>query len=302
MTIEYGSMAHIMYILIALLLVFLLYFLFRGKSEKMQKTVVVILMVLNILQHLFKAYIYPQYAGAGFSSLNSAYNMCALLILISPIAYFSKSETLRDFVFPVGSVAGIIAVLVPYWHIGESAFTWDVYRFFICHALLFASSLLPLLFGHHKPSWRSFWKIGLIFFAAIAFILINDIVFITMGKYHGAPEGAELYEVLLMANPCWSIAPPDAFPFVFDIVKIFSPPIFTGDNPNGMIVPVMWYFIPLYIGITLLAFIVLGVMDKENFVPEMKSLFAKLSSLFGKKSENGGKSETEEADKEEILS
>ena len=291
LTINYFSLAHIMYIALALGFVLLLWFLLRKKDVKIQRATVLVLMLLNVIQHLFKMNIYPQYGG-GFSALCTAYNMCATLILISPIAYFSKSAILRDFVFYVGSAAGIVAILVPYWHIGMSAFTWDVYRFFICHALLFASSLLPLLFRHHKPSWRCFWRIGLCFFAAICLIIVNDIVFIALGIYQ--PFTFEkLYEGLVSANPCWSFGPPEAFSFLKDMAKIFSPDVFVGANPSGHIVPILWYFIPVYLGITLLAFPVCTLVDKKNFLSDMQKLKAQLKSLKTKLSKK--KQETEKS-------
>ncbi len=280
MILNYFSPAHLIYISAATLFVAGLLLLIRKRSERIQKILVFALMLLNVLQHLFKMQIYPQYEP-GFNALSSAYNMCAVLILISPIAYLSKSKTLKDFAFYMGSAAGAVALLIPYWNVGSPAFTWDIYRFFICHTLLLASSILPLLLGHHKPSWKCFPKIGMCFFEYIALIILNDIVFICMGLYPDL-SSENLYESLLIANPAWSFAPPAAFPFVVDIAKALSPDIFVGANPAGIYVPVLWYFIPVYLGITLLAFPVCALVDRQNFVSDMRSYKTKLNCLFKK--------------------
>ena len=49
----------------------------------------------------------------------------------------------------MGSVAGIAAIALPVWYIGMdvSELGWDYARFYICHALLFITSVLPLLLG-----------------------------------------------------------------------------------------------------------------------------------------------------------
>ncbi len=278
MTINYFSLAHLIYIAIAIGFALGLYFLLRNRSRRAQRILVISLMALNVIQHLFKSYIYPQYEGLGFNSLNSAYNMCALLILASPIAYLSRSERFKDFIFYTGSAAGMVAVLVPYWHIGEYMFTWDVIRFFICHALLFASSVLTLLFGHHKPSWRSSYRIAVGFFVSIAVIIINDIFFLYMGLYPG--ESAEnLFESLSHINPVWSFGPPEQFAFVEGIAKFFSPDIFVGENAAGLYVPILWYFIPIFLAISILSLPITALFDKERFLSDMKEYKEKF--LFG---------------------
>jgi hypothetical protein len=212
--------------------------------------------------------------------------MCALLILASPIAYLSRSERLKDFIFYTGAAAGMVAVLVPYWHIGEYMFTWDVIRFFICHALLFASSVLVLLFGHHKPSWRSSYRIAFGFFISVALIIINDIFFLYMGLYPG--ESAEnLFESLGHINPVWSFGPPEQFAFVGEIARLFSPDVFVGENKAGLLVPILWYFIPIFLAISILSLPITAFFDKERFLCDVKKYkekflfcFAKIKALF----------------------
>ena len=281
MLIDYFSLAHVIYILIALGFAAALYFILRKCSVGVQRAIILSLMLLNVIQHLFKSYIYPQYEGLGFNALNSAYNMCALLILASPIAYLSRSERVRDFVFYTGSAAGIVAILVPYWNIGDEMLSADVVRFFICHLLLFASSILTLLLGHHKPSWRSSYRIAAGFFISLVVIIFNDIVFLYMGLYPGV-EVENLFESLRAINPVWSFEPPEAFPFVADIAKFFSPDVFVGENREGLFVPVLWYFIPIFLLISLLSLPITALIDKENFLNDFKNVKSRVKNIVGK--------------------
>lgn len=277
MLINYGSPAHIMYILIALGFAFLLYWIFRKKSEKSQKILIYVLMAINIAQHLFKSLIYPQHFGEGFNALNTAYNTCALLILISPLAMLLKCKYIRDYVFYIGSAAGMVALCVPYWHIGMSAFSWDVYRFFLCHALLLASSVLPLLFGFHRASYKRAPLFPLYFFGGVLLIILNDIICIKLGIYIGA-EKLTLIDALYFANPTWSFGPPEAFAGLLLPICEALTPRFMLYTQSGRCVPVLWYFIPLYILITLLAFALLASLDAKSFKTDLESLKKKIKN------------------------
>lgn len=80
----YGSPFYIASLAALPILAGLIYAVLRRRGKKTQRTVVLILMILNTAQHFLKPLIYPQYWGTGFSSIVSAYNMCAVLIIFSP--------------------------------------------------------------------------------------------------------------------------------------------------------------------------------------------------------------------------
>lgn len=275
MKIYYGSAAYFMYIAAALFICAALYIILRGKSQKIQEYVILGIMLINVLQHLFKSLIYPQHTGLGFSALSTAYNICATLILISPLALLLNLKILKDFVFYVGSVAGIIATVIPYWNIGKDALHPEVMRSFICHTLLFVSSLLPLLLGLHKPSYRCFYKIGFCFLAVLCIIILNDAVCILIGIYPGV-EGMTLAEALYVANPVWVFGPPEDFSWVMSIAKVFSPDAWVGVNDGGRLIPVLWYAVPLYLGITVVSLPVCALVDRKNFVSNFKKYTQKI--------------------------
>lgn len=243
----FGSPFYIGSLIFLLMLAGLTWSLLRRREKKTQRNIVLILMILNTAQHFLKPLIYPQYWGSGFSSIVSAYNMCAVLIISSPFVLLWGGKFAKNFVFFVGSVAGIAAIAVPFWYIGMdvSELGWDYARFYICHALLFITSLMPLVLKLHRPKWHEFWQVGLGFFLALGVILLNDVIFIRLGLYPGT-DAADIYGSLLKMNPCGVMAPPAGLPWVADIVKVFTPDIFWG-------IPFLWYAIPLYLGISLLA-------------------------------------------------
>ena len=282
-TMNYGSPFYLLMISLMLSAAVGLFFLLRRKSERAKKAVVLSLMLVNLFQHLFKWAIYPMYEGMGFNVLSTAYNMCATLIILSPIAFLSKSAFLKNFVYPVGTAAGLVAVAVPYWYIGMSVseLGWEYARFYVCHALLFVASLLPLLLGLHKPWLKAVFQPGAAFLLALVLILINDIIFITLGLF-GGYEHHDLYTSLLKINPCFSMGPPEEFSWLADLSAFFTPSVFLGENSTGLYTPILWYAIPIYIGITLVAVALFFGMDSKNLRIAISSLKVKLTALKSK--------------------
>ena len=274
MIIKYGSLAHVLSVLLALALCAALFFLLRGKSRKIQVGVIYSIMALNIFQHLFKSIIYPQYSGLGFTSFSTAYNMCATLILISPLAMFLNFKPLKNFVFYIGSVAGAVVLFVPYWSIGRPVADPEFLRSFICHTMLFISSILPLLLGLHRPSYKCAFSLGAGFLAVILVIIINDALCIILGIYPGV-EGMTVADALYRISPVWSFGAPEEFSWVLRVVDVFSPDAFTGNGGKTPLVPVLWYAIPLYLGITLIALPICIAADYKRFRADARKIFTK---------------------------
>ena len=260
----YGSPLYLITVVSAPLLAALLWFLFKKKSKKVQKLLIASIMLANIIQHLFKSVIYPQYAQ-GFTAISTAYNMCALLILISPIALFANWRPLKNFLFFTGTVAGIAAIIVPAWYIGSPVKTlgWDYFRYYICHLGLFLSSVLPLAFQHHTPRRKEFWQVGLLFLLALCVILLNDVTIMAMGLYPNADIN-HFYDCMVEINPFGMMGPPTMASWVENLVQPFSPSIFLGNNPAGLYVPILWYAIPLYLGISLLCLVTFFIFDRKK--------------------------------------
>lgn len=271
----YGSPFYIFSLVLLLGITTLLWVLLRHRSEKTRRNFVLILMLINTAQHLFKPLIYPHFYGTGFSSLISAYNMCAVVILASPIVFLRGSRFFKNFIF-MGFTAGIAAIAVPYWFIGMevSQLGWEYVRFYLCHAILFIASLLTRLLELHKPSYKEFWQPGLGFLLALSLILLNNVIFITLGLYHGIDSGS-LYEALCQINPCMMMGPTEDTLWLVELVKYFTPGVLLGQNPAGAFAPILWYAVPMYLGQSLVTFVFFAISDRKNFTADLKKLFRK---------------------------
>ena len=210
-------------------------------------------MIINVLQHILKTIIYNHLGLEGFTAYSTAYNMCALLILLSPIAYFVKLRPLRDFVFLLGAFAGLIAIAIPYWSIGKPATDPDFLRSLFCHTLLFLSSSLTLSLGYHSPNKKTFLFMGVYVLGALGVIVLNNTLAILLGIYPGiTTDKMPLADALYATNSVWMFGPPESFSWVVSALKAVFPDrlvVFA----NGCPIPVLWYALPMYLISTLLA-------------------------------------------------
>lgn len=268
MLISYGSPAYLLYLLLAAGLVAATYYGLKNRSAFTQDAVLFSLAVINVIQHFFKPFVWPHLYGTEFSHIQTAYNVCACLILATPLAYLLRVKFFRQFLFSVGTVAGVLPLLIPYWFIGQTPFQWEFARSFVCHILLFITSLMPLLLNKYRWEEANAPFIPLHFFCMLAVIFVNDVVCIRAGIVAGVD--APLWEAMQSLNPMWIMGPSPAFPAIGKFLAGFSYGVKCGPLPC---VPVLWYFIPLSFLIYMLAGLLGRLSDryyekKKRFLPK----------------------------------
>ena len=140
MVVEIGSFLYFVFIFVCIALTVGLFFILRNKTQKTQKIVLFSLLVFNFLLHFSRAF----YAsGVGdFLSMVSFRNLCATSVIFFPFIFLSKNETWRDYMVYVGILSGFGTMLYPEGVLGEEMTTFDNWRFYICHMLLFVISCL----------------------------------------------------------------------------------------------------------------------------------------------------------------
>ena len=260
---------HIIYMIVPLVILAGLWYLLRNKSKKIQKTVIFVLTLLNLLQHMLKIYIYPQYWGESFGARSTAYNMCAFLIMASPFIFLFGSELWQNFITYVGTVAGGMSLCVTYW---MSEPVEEQLRFVTCHALMLITSCLPAILGIYKINWRKCWRLPFIFYGCLMILIVNDVITYTLGIV-GDIGGLSLHEFLLHENPCWAMCAPTDYPIVGKIVGFLSPAVFTD-------VPILWLAIPLFLLMTGGAIGFGAIFDKKRFRADFSAFFVYVKAKF----------------------
>lgn len=277
MPMSFFSPLHIIVLLVAAGFLWGLYALFRNADGVTKRNLIISLMGLNLFQHFFKHLLYPHLWGTGFGLENTVYNFCASLIIFSPVFHFGKSGSARQFIAYLGTIAGSVALLVPYQFFGKTISTsyliLEFIRFYICHLLLIASSLLPVLWKRVRFRHTDFWKFGLYFIGLLCTILLNNVIVLL-----ATGEGTEnLYEALLRHNAIALMGPPHdntPFEFVITISEHLTIPCFLGGDGKPY-TPILWYAIPLWFGISVIAFLLGMIFDRKNFFDSFKPLGAK---------------------------
>lgn len=267
MILNYFNLTHILTLFVAAGLIAAVYFALRNRTVFAKEIAVLVLMGLNLTQHFFKFFLWPHMWGTDFDIVNTAYNVCAILIIASPVVYLSKSNLLKQFVAYVGTIGPAVTLLVPYWYIGSTILAWDYLRSWTCHTLLLATSSLPALWGLVKFNFRDGWKFGFVFLAMLALILLNDAVFMLV---LGQATKETLYDTLVARNPLWTMGPSGPFESLGRIFEAFTPKIFL--DPY---VPILWYAIPMYLMVTIVAYALGGVLDRtpqSDSVPTLKKI------------------------------
>lgn len=268
MTLEYFNHIHILTILLTAGFILIFYFTLRNRSMFAKDVALFILMGFNLSQHLFKFAFWPHLWGTGFGLINTAYNVCAIFIISSPFIYLNKSALLKQFVAYVGTIGATITIIFPQWFIGIKIFSWEFWRFWTCHTLLASTSILPALWGMVKFDYRDGWKFGLIFLLMLSLILTNNTVF-TLAFGDATPQ--TLYDALLNQNPLWMMSPSGGFEKLKPVFEAMSPSIFLETDTHPYI-PILWYAIPMYLMITVLAYLFGAVLDRKRLFGETKTM------------------------------
>ena len=68
------------------------------------------------------------------------------------------------------------------------------------------------------------------------------------------------------------MGPKESFSWLVDIIKYLSPSVFMGNNASGQYAPILWYAIPLYIGISIISFVVFILVDRKHFKEDIMKL------------------------------
>ncbi len=160
-----------------------LYFGLRHKSEKTKFRALYGILAFNFVLHFLKLAL-PYYYERGFPEVLrkcSFENICAVSTLIFPFAYLSKCNSIKDYMFYLGVISGIIGCVAPMPVIGLPFYHPEVIRYYICHASIWIVPLLTVIFGIHKLDYRRIWKVIAIYFGVLCLIIVNEIILIRLG-------------------------------------------------------------------------------------------------------------------------
>lgn len=258
-----------------------LYYGLRKCDVKIQKTVLFSLLVIGFVLHFLKVYI-PPYSVDEARMLRDSWfvNICGANIALFPFLFFSKNPKVKDYMFYIGVISGLIALFYPQEplakvdQLGEQL---DIIRFYYHHWMVMAVPLLMVLLGHHKLSYkRVHWApTGLLLL--MLFIMLNQVFQMELGFI--PLRSADFFDINIKnSSYIWGPDLPDA---IGSFLSTFTPKFFR-TIPVGEFAgqekywPWFWLIVPCYVLVTPLSFLISMIFDRKSFVQDVSNLYHRL--------------------------
>ena len=247
-----------------------LYYGLRGRSVRLQKGVLFGLLVLGLLLHFLKVYI-PPYSVDEARMLRDSWfvNICGANIALFPIFFWSKNDKVKDYMFYIGVLSGLIALFYPQEPIAkvdQYAEQLDIVRFYYHHWMVMAVPLLMVLFGHHKLSFKRILSAPTGLLLLMLFIILNQLFQSELGFIPLRDRNNFFGIDYKNSSYIWGPGENDA---IGDFLALFTPDFFK-TVPVGEFAgqvkywPWFWMICPVYILVTPLSFLLCLVFERKS--------------------------------------
>ena len=255
-----------------------LYFGLRNKSAKWQKGVLFGLLAFGLLLHFLKVYI-PPYSVDEARMLRDSWfvNICGANIALFPFFFWSKNDKVKDYMFYIGVLSGLIALFYPQEPIAkvdQYAEQLDIVRFYYHHWMVLAVPLLMVLFGHHKLSYKRIFSAPTGLLLLMLFIMLNQIFQSELGFIPLRDRGNFFGIDYKNTSYIWGPGTNDA---IGNFLALFTPDFFK-TVPVGEFAgqvkywPWFWMIVPVYVLVTPLSFLLSMIFDHKSLKMDLKSL------------------------------
>ena len=254
-----------------------LYFGLRKAKPTTQKAVLFGLLAFGLLLHFLKVYI-PPYSVDEARKLRDAWfvNICGANIALFPFFFFTKNKYVKDYMFYIGVISGLIALFYPQEplaKVDQLGEFWDIVRFYYHHWMVMAVPLLMVLLGLHELSYKRILSAPVGLLLLMLFIMLNQIFQSELGFI--PLRGTDIFDTHYKnSSYIWGPGENDAIGTFF---TWFCPDCFT-IIPKGEFAgqvkywPWFWLICPVFILVTPLSFGLCSIFDGKNIKKDVKRL------------------------------
>jgi len=258
-----------------------LYFALRKTNEKVQKGVLFGLLLLGLLLHFLKAFI-PPYSTDEARMLRDSWfvNICGANIALFPFMFFSKNKYIKDYMFYIGLISGLIVLFYPQEplaKVDQLGEFWDIVRFYFHHWMIMTVPLLTVLWKHHTLSYKRSWVAPVGLLSLMLFIILNQIFQSELGFI--PLRGNDIFAIgYKNTSYIWGPGENDAIGnflalFCPDFLKTIPVGEFAGQTKYW---PWFWLIPPCFILVTPMAFLLSLIWDHRRFGDDLRRLWRRI--------------------------
>lgn len=284
MIIEMFNFWYFFWIILAAATIVGLYYLLRKAGPHTQKAVLFALLAFGLLLHFLKVYI-PPYSVDEARKLRDAWfvNICGANIALFPFFFFSKNKYVKDYMFYVGVLSGLVALFYPQEpmaKVDQSAEFWDIVRFYFHHWMLLTVPLLLVLLGHHSLSYKRILAAPVGVLLLMLFIMLNQIFQSELGYIPLRSD--DMFNINYKnTSYIWGPGTNDA---IGDFFALLCPDFFK-TIPVGQYAgqakywPWFWMIFPCFILVTPLSFGLAMIFDHKSLTTDLQRLPVKKQAV-----------------------
>ena len=209
-------------------------------------------------------------------------NICGANIALFPFFFWSKNEKIKDYMFYIGVLSGLIALFYPQEPIAkvdQAAEQIDIIRFYFHHWMVLAVPLLMVLLGLHKLSYKRILSAPVGILLLMLFIILNQIFQSEMGFIPLRDRDNFFGIDYKNTSYIWGPGENDA---IGNFFALFTPKLFktvpVGEYAGQIKYwPWFWMIVPVFVLVTPLSFGLSMIFDAKSLKADLRKLFSRKS-------------------------
>lgn len=252
-----------------------LYFLLKNRSKKTVTIVLISLMIFAIVLHFLKGY-FPPYSENYEIHLRDSWfiNICGANIALFPIFMLTKNKYVKDYMFYIGVISGLLAICYPIDPINkvdQSAEWIDILRFYLHHNLLWYCPLLMVLLKVHTLDYHRIWGTPIVFLLVMLFIMMNQVLQSELGFI--GTRGDDIHAIPYVNNSLlWGPDGHISKAIEWACPKIFKTIPVGPHKGEAKYWPWFWLIVPCFVIVTPLCFAMSMIFEHQHLKEDVKKL------------------------------